>query len=52
MSIIPTIYQNSFNTIKTSGNAVFNGFVKGNYSPQQIPAYQLNLKVDNGFYHL
>ena len=50
LSLFPIIYQNSFNTIKTSGNAIFNGFVKGNYSPQQIPAYQLNLKVDNGFF--
>ncbi len=50
LSLIPTIYQNSFSTIKSSGNAIFNGFVKGNYSPQQIPAYQLNLKVDNGFF--
>jgi hypothetical protein len=50
LSLIPTIYQNSFSTIKTSGNAIFNGFVKGNYSPHQIPAYQLNLKVDNGFF--
>ncbi len=50
LSLIPTIYQNSFSAIKTSGNAIFNGFVKGNYSPQQIPAYQLNLKVDNGFF--
>lgn len=50
LSLIPTIYQNSFSTIKTSGNAIFNGFVKGNYSPQQIPAYQINLKVDNGFF--
>ena len=50
LSLIPTIYQNNFSTIKTSGNAVFNGFVKGNYSSIQIPAYQVNLKVDNGFF--
>jgi hypothetical protein len=50
LSLIPTIYQNSFSTIKTSGNAILNGFVKGNYSPKQIPAYQFNLKVENGFF--
>ena len=50
LSLIPTIYQNNFSTIKTSGNAVFNGFVKGSFSPHQIPAYQFNLKVDNGFF--
>jgi hypothetical protein len=50
LSLVPAIYQNSFSTIKTSGNAIFNGYVKGSYSPKQIPAYQFNLKVDNGFF--
>jgi len=50
LSLIPTIYQNNFNTIKTSGQAIFNGFVKGNYNSKQIPAYQVNLQVDNGFF--
>ena len=50
LSLIPTIYQNNFSTIKTSGEAVFNGFVKGNYNNTTIPAYQLNLQVNNGFF--
>ncbi len=50
LSLIPAIYQNNFNTIKTSGEAVFNGFVKGNYNSKQIPAYQFNLQVNNGFF--
>lgn len=50
LSLIPAIYQNNFSSIKTSGKAVFNGFVKGNYSTNQIPAYQVNLEVNDGFF--
>ena len=50
LSLIPCIYQNNFTAVKTSGQAIFNGFVKGNYSPHQLPAYQVNLRVDNGFF--
>jgi hypothetical protein len=50
LSLIPSIYKTDFDKIKTSGNATFNGFVKGEYNASKIPAYQLNLKVDNGFF--
>ncbi len=50
LSFIPAIYKNNFSSIKTSGQAVFNGFVKGTYSPKQIPAYSINLDVKNGFF--
>ena len=50
LSLIPGIYKQDFATIKTSGNAAFNGFVKGIYSPQQLPAYDVNLEVKDGFF--
>jgi len=50
LSMIPGIYKQDFATIKTSGNAAFNGFVKGIYSPQQLPAYDVNLEVKDGFF--
>ena len=50
LSFIPSIYQNNFATIKTSGSALLNGFVKGNYNSKSIPAYQLNLEVKDGFF--
>ncbi len=50
LSLIPAIYKTDFDKIKTSGSAVFNGFVKGTYSPTQIPAYNLNLDVKDGFF--
>ncbi len=48
LSMIPAIYTKDFDAIKTSGNASFNGFVKGTYSPQQLPAYDVKLLVNNG----
>lgn len=50
LSLIPAIYQNNFSSIKTSGKAIFYGFVKGSYSGSQIPAYHINLEVNDGFF--
>lgn len=50
LSLIPAVYKNDFDKIKTSGSALFNGFVKGTYSPTQIPAYDVNLEVKDGFF--
>ncbi len=48
LSMVPAVYKNDFATIKTSGKAMFNGFVKGTYTPQQMPAYDVNLEVKDG----
>lgn len=50
LSLVPAIYNNDFAKIKTSGKAVFNGFVKGEYNSVKIPAYNINLNVENGFF--
>ncbi|MEO8823317.1 MAG: AsmA-like C-terminal region-containing protein [Ginsengibacter sp.] len=50
LSLVPAIYNNDFAKIKTSGKAVFNGFVRGEYNPVKIPAYNINLNVENGFF--
>ena len=50
LSLIPSIYKTDFDKLKTSGNAAFNGFVKGEYNAHKIPAYEVNLKIDNGFF--
>jgi AsmA-like C-terminal region len=50
LSLIPVVYQKNFASVKTSGAAIFNGFVKGIYSSNQIPAYNLNLDIKNGFF--
>jgi hypothetical protein len=50
LSLIPAVYKNDFEKIKTSGTAIFNGFVRGVYSSTAIPAYTVNLEVKNGFF--
>ena len=50
LSLVPAIYKNDFNKIKTSGTAVFDGFVKGIYSVSSIPAYHINMEVKDGFF--
>jgi len=50
LSLVPVVYQKDFASIKTSGQALFNGSVKGVYSATQIPAYHINLGVKDGFF--
>ncbi|MEI3798636.1 MULTISPECIES: AsmA family protein [unclassified Chitinophaga] len=50
LSLIPAVYKTDFDKIKTSGTAAFGGFVKGNYSPVQMPAFGLDLAVKDGFF--
>ena len=50
LSLVPAIYNNDFAKIKTSGKAVFNGFVKGEYNSVKMPAYNINLNVEDGFF--
>lgn len=50
LSLIPAVYKSDFDKVKTSGKAVFNGFVKGIYSSNKLPAYNINLGVENGFF--
>jgi hypothetical protein len=50
LSLIPSVYQKDFEKIKTSGKALFNGFVKGILSGTQIPAYNINLDIQDGFF--
>ncbi len=50
LSLIPVVYQKDFKNVNTSGETVFDGLVKGIYDGSQIPAYQVNLAVKNGFF--
>ncbi|MGC4099830.1 hypothetical protein [Ferruginibacter sp.] len=50
LSLIPAIYKNDFAKIKTSGSAVFGGFVKGVYNDTQMPAYHVDMDVKDGFF--
>jgi uncharacterized protein involved in outer membrane biogenesis len=48
LSLVPGIYKQDFDKIKTSGTAALSGFVKGTYSPQQLPAYDVKLQIKDG----
>jgi hypothetical protein len=48
LSLLPAMYTKDFVKMKSGGEASFSGFVKGIYSPQQIPAYDVKLMVKNG----
>jgi len=50
LSLVPSIYKSDFANIKTSGTALFNGFVKGKYNETSLPAYKIALEVANGFF--
>lgn len=50
LSLIPAIYAKDFNNVKTSGTMAFDGFVKGLYSDDSIPAFAVNLKVADGMF--
>ena len=50
LSLIPGIYKKDFATIKTSGTASFDGYVKGIYSDKTIPGYHVNMEIKDGFF--
>ncbi|CAN5156099.1 hypothetical protein BH09BAC3_BH09BAC3_16960 [soil metagenome] len=50
LSLVPGMYTKDFSGIETKGDLVFAGFVKGTYSEEQMPAFNLNLKVDDAMF--
>lgn len=50
LSLIPAIYQKDFDKIKASGTMSFNGTMKGVYSDTRIPAFDIQLLVQNGMF--
>jgi len=50
LSMLSPVYRKNFESIKTSGLVVFNGFVKGKQNSKQHPAYHVNLDIQNGFF--
>ena len=50
LSMIPSAYTADFKDVQANGVLELDGFVKGNYdvNTSDIPAFQVNLKVENG----
>jgi len=47
LSLIPAIYAKDFEGIKTTGKLAFDGFVRGVYTENSLPSFNVNLKVDD-----
>ncbi len=50
VSLIPAIYKNDYQQLKSSGTFAFDGFVKGTYNDHAYPAFGINLSVQNGMF--
>lgn len=50
LSMIPAVYEKDFEDIETSGVFELSGFAKGTYNDNQIPAFGIDLKVDNAWF--
>ncbi|NJO00594.1 MAG: AsmA family protein [Bacteroidia bacterium] len=50
LSLVPGVFTQDFDQMKTSGKLAFNGTVKGVYNEKQLPGFGLNLKVTDGMF--
>ncbi len=50
LSLVPGIYTKDFADVKTAGKLDFNGFAKGTYNEKSLPAFTLNLNVDDAMF--
>lgn len=50
LSLIPAIYSNDFKSIKTSGKASLDAYVKGMMKGEEYPAFDLKLIVENAMF--
>jgi len=48
LSLVPGIYTADFKDVKTTGKFALSGFVKGTFNATQLPAYMVNLGIENG----
>ncbi len=51
LSLVPGVFMEGFEKIKTSGSLAFDGWAKGTYKDStQMPGFLLNLKVTDGMF--
>jgi uncharacterized protein involved in outer membrane biogenesis len=48
LSMIPAVYTREYRDVQAGGNFRLNGWVKGEYSNNRLPGYELNLAVEDG----
>ncbi|MBN2683261.1 MAG: AsmA family protein, partial [Bacteroidales bacterium] len=50
LSMVPALYMNDFGSLQTSGSLVFNGNMKGLYSDNTMPGFNVNLAIGNAMF--
>lgn len=50
LSLIPAIYAKDFAGLKTDGKATLDAYVKGRLEGENVPAFDVNLRVDNAMF--
>lgn len=50
ISLIPAIYTEDYNDLKSSGALGFDGLIKGTYNETSMPAFNINLSVTDGMF--
>lgn len=50
LSMVPAVYMKDFESVKTSGKLILDGFIKGIYSEKTMPNVGLNLVVENAMF--
>ena len=50
LSLVPALYASDFSSIQTKGSFSLDGYVRGIYSENQMPAFLLNLQVPDGYF--
>lgn len=50
LSLVPGIYAKDFEDIETKGSLAMNGYAKGSYSENTLPAFALNIMIDNAMF--
>jgi vacuolar-type H+-ATPase subunit H len=48
LSLVPVLYQNSYNDLTASGKFTLNGFVKGRMNDAQMPGFEIGLTIQEG----
>lgn len=50
LSLVPAVYMKDFESVQTNGNFALGGFAKGSMKGDDLPAFNLDLKVDKGMF--
>ncbi len=50
LSMVPAVYMTDFSNVKTDGKLALDGHAKGTYSETKMPAFGVNLVVENAMF--